>query len=56
MPAVVSDGSRGVVINGFGTESPMKMDYINLGGPGGKAAFFGEATRRAYSTAAMSGN
>ena len=56
MPSVVSDGSRGVCINGFGTESPMKMDYINLGGPGGKTAFFGEATRRAYSTSAMSGN
>ena len=56
MPSVVSDGSRGVVMNGFGTESPMKMDYINLGGPGGKTAFFGEATRAAYTTAGMSGN
>ena len=55
-PASVSDGSRCVVMNGFGTADPMTSCFQNIGVAGGKAADFGATTRHAYSTAGMSGD
>tara|TARA_R100000008_G_C3568213_1_gene160408 strand:+ start:71 stop:1054 length:984 start_codon:yes stop_codon:yes gene_type:complete len=55
-PASVSDGSRCVVMNGFGTSDPMTSCFQNIGVAGGKAADFGSTTRHAYSTAGMSGD
>ena len=55
-PASVSDGSRCVVMYGFGTADPMTSCFQNIGVAGGKAADFGATTRHAYSTAGMSGD
>ena len=55
-PASVSDGSRCVVMNGFGTATPMTSCFQNIGIAGGKAVDFGDTTRHAYSTAGMSGD
>ena len=54
-PSVFSDGSRQICANGFGTQSPMGMDFINIGTLG-NAADHGQCTRAAYTTGGMSGN